>query len=259
MSSSACTSTTVSVSDSSEFTSTCTSGGDGFGDAARTRGGARRRVRRGRSRPRARVRSSRVTRAPPSSATRPKGSAPRNTSSARPSVVPNRLASSTSSPHTVERAGERHQQTGPVAGHDRHRRRCPRRRARNGPSANRASSASCMHHRLDVERQHVLLGQARRGTCRRGRAPRRSCSASRRSAATALASPRSIAVAAFTKRSRTSAAFDGLHAAGPVAARVADRQQVEEAEPFGIARARGGDVVGHRRVGEVAARSRPRP
>ena len=110
-----------------------------------------------------------------------------------------------------------------------------------------------MHaHRVDVEREHVLLGQAGEERRRRRSSPRRSSSASRRSAATAFASPRSIAAAAFTKRSRTSAAFDGFHAAGPVARGVADRQEVEQPQALGVARARGGDVVGDRRVGEIA-------
>ena len=145
MSSSACTSTTVSVSDSSEFDVDAHLGRRRLRRSARTPGAARRPGPRGRSRPRARARSSRTTRAPPSSATRPNGSAPWNTSSARPSVVPNRLASRTSSPADGERAGERHQQPGPVAGDDGDHDVTARRRARTARSASRASSSSCMH------------------------------------------------------------------------------------------------------------------
>ena len=118
-------------------------------------------------------------------------------------------------PRDRECARQRHQEPGPVVGHD-----------RDGdvtavdplaPNRRCVLEECLVHtHRLDVEREHVLLGQPGE-ECSGALRPSRSISTSRRSAATAFASPRSIAVAALTKRSRTSAAFDGLHAAGPVA------------------------------------------
>ena len=141
---------------------------------------------------------------------------PRNTSSAMPSAVPNRLRLEHVEPAHRERAGDRGQQPGPVGGDDGDRdalavaRR--HRTAAHRPRAARACSTSL----VDLEREHVRVGQPleeRGGVARRAA----STSAMRRSSATAAASPRSIAAAALTNRSRTSAAFVVPHAAGPVA------------------------------------------
>ena len=191
-----------------------------------------------------------VTRAP-SSSIRPKGSAARNTSSASPSIVPNRLALSTSSPAIVSTPAS-------VA------RRPGRSTAATDSTTSPSTRSHCtadseaeqrfVHlHLVRREGEHVVVGQPREER-------RRSF----------FAESFGESLAAVGGEHARFAPLDrgrGLHEEvtyqarlrraprrGSGRTRVADREQVEQTEPFGVGRARGRHVVGHRRVGEVAAR-----
>ena len=193
-----------------------------------------------------------VTRAPSSSATRPNGSAPWNTSRATPSVVPNKLASSTSRPRDGQRARERLQQPRPVVGDDRDHDVtavdpfAPHRRASRG-AAPRAYTSCRRRTRARTARA------SGRGTCRRVRHPvvRAAPRGDRRRR---LSPHRARSPSPPSRRGRARARpWTGSTRPGPVAFESPMVNRYSSRSRSASPRTDGGDVVGNRRVGEIAS------
>ncbi len=253
MSSSACTSTTVSVSDSSELTSTCTSARRRLRD--RRVGAAplvdlRREVDLARERALDRLRDAarRRRRRPDRTDRHPGTRRARNRRWCRTGSRPEHVEAA----HR-ERAGQHHQEPGPVAGDDGDRRRGRRRSSSQRTVGESRSSSSCMH----------IVSTSKASTYCSGRRARNVAGPFAPEPLVQGLAPVGgdclrLAPLDRGRRLHEQVADErGLRRAPRGRAgrlRVADRQQVEQPEPFGIARARGGDVVGHRRVGEIAAR-----
>ena len=167
-------------------------------------------------------------------------------------AVTNRLRFDHVEPAHRERAGDRGEQPRTVGCDD---------RDRNAAVVAPAAHVRCRHASslrvLDACRRPRTRGGTRpaaaRGCAAASSAPSSPRARAARSAATAAAAPRSIAAAAFSNRSRSSAAFVGPHAAGPVARESPIVSRYSSRRRSASAAHVAGEVVGDRRVREVAA------